>query len=124
MEKAKVEDRGAADRPERRFQKNLLLGLAGLACLTPLGVLLPRMWGAGGAWGEWDPVYLEKSLGYVPEGLRRTTNVWKAPLAGYTLSAGTFPEELLSYAICGFAGLLLVLTVSLAVMKVVRKYER
>ncbi len=60
-----------------KFQKKLGLGLLILALFTPLGVILPEKFKAGGAWGEWGPEELQKLLGYVPAGLKRTAHLWK-----------------------------------------------
>lgn len=54
-----------------KSQKKLWIGLFILTLLTPLGVILPEKFKAGGAWGEWGPEELEKLVGYVPEGLKR-----------------------------------------------------
>ena len=74
-----------SDRDERAFKKKLLIGLVVLACLTPLGIILPKIAGGGEAWGEWGPEYLHKALGYLPEGLQKSIGVWHAPVSGYAL---------------------------------------
>lgn len=63
------------------------LAIVGLvvAALAPLGILLPRMFGAGAAWGEWGPDELRKMIGYVPHGIARGANFWRAPLPDYAL---------------------------------------
>ena len=63
-----------------KFQKKLWIGVIVLALLTPLGTLLPEKFKAAEAWGEWGTDKLEKLLGYVPEGLRKLANFWKAPI--------------------------------------------
>lgn len=63
-----------------KSQKKLWIGLIILALLTPLGIILPEKFKAGGAWGEWGPEALEKLIGYVPAGLRN----W--PIYGKPLS--------------------------------------
>ncbi len=67
-----------------KFQRKLLLGLIVLALLTPLGLLLPEIFNSGGAWGEWGTDALERLLGYVPEGLKRTSDIFKSPIEGYS----------------------------------------
>src|SRR5512139_2174573 len=67
-----------------RFQKKLWIGLLMIALLTPLGILLPEKFNAQGAWGEWGIDKLEKLLGFVPEGLKKLTHLWKAPVPGYS----------------------------------------
>jgi hypothetical protein len=54
-----------------------------LAVLTPVGLWLPAHFGAGGAWGEWGPEELGKQVGFVPRGLARIADLWKAPAPDY-----------------------------------------
>ena len=65
-------------------QKRLWIGLIILAFLSPLGIILPEMFKAGDAWGEWSTETLQKVLGYVPEGLRKYSDIWKAPMPDYS----------------------------------------
>lgn len=63
--------------------KKLWIGLAVLALLTPLGLYIPEHFKAGAAWGEWGVEEIQEMLGYVPEGLNRLADMWKAPLPDY-----------------------------------------
>ena len=63
--------------------KKLWIGLAILAILSPLGILLPEYFKAGAAWGEWGSDEMEKLIGYIPRGLERLSAVWNAPLPDY-----------------------------------------
>jgi len=65
--------------------KKLWIGIGILALLSPLGVILPKMFGAEGAWGEWGLQEIEKVAGFVPAGMKRLAETWKAPLPDYTL---------------------------------------
>ena len=52
-----------------------------LAILTPLGIIA-----AGGAWGEWDLDGVKDRAGFVPEGMRASTDGKTAsPLEEYTV---------------------------------------
>lgn len=115
-----------SDRDERAFKKKLLIGLIVLACLTPLGIILPRIAGGGEAWGEWGPEYLHKALGYLPEGLQKSIGVWHAPVSGYALPAAgdSLASQIASYAASGVAGLLIIVAVVFIVMKVIKGHER
>jgi len=66
--------------------KKLWLGLGVLILLSPLGILIPDHFKAGGAWGEWGAEEIQTMLGYVPEGLKRLGELWKAPLPDYGLA--------------------------------------
>lgn len=63
--------------------KKLWIGIGILALLSPLGLIIPALFGAGGAWGEWGLEQVEKLVGHAPEGMKRLSNLWKAPMPGY-----------------------------------------
>jgi cobalt/nickel transport protein len=65
--------------------KKLWIGIGVLALLSPLGLIIPALFGAGGAWGEWGAGTIEKIVGFVPEGMKRFTDYGKAPLPGYAV---------------------------------------
>ena len=90
-----------------RFQKKLWIGLLVMALLTPLGILLPEKFNAENAWGEWGIEKLEKLLGYVPEGLRKLTDIWKAPVSDYNFGGegASRAVQVVSYIVSGFLGI-------------------
>jgi len=90
-----------------RFQKKLWIGLLIMALLTPLGILLPQRFNAEDAWGEWGIDKLEKLLGYLPEGLKRLTDIWKAPIPDYHFGGegASKAVQVLSYIASGFLGI-------------------
>ena len=52
-----------------------------MAILTPLGIIA-----AGGAWGEWDLDGVKDRAGFVPEGMRTSTDGRiESPLKEYTV---------------------------------------
>ena len=63
----------------------LWLGLGLLILMSPLGVLLPKLAKAGGAWGEWSVEELRSLLGYVPLRLGQLRGVWAALLPDYSI---------------------------------------
>jgi cobalt/nickel transport protein len=65
--------------------KKLWIGIGILIILSPLGVILPKMFKAEGAWGEWGLDEIEKVAGFVPAGMKRVAEIWKAPLPDYGL---------------------------------------
>jgi cobalt/nickel transport protein len=65
--------------------KKLWIGIGVLMLLTPLGVILPKLFGAEGAWGEWGLDEIRKLAGFVPAGMKRLAETWKAPLPNYAL---------------------------------------
>ncbi len=65
--------------------KKLWIGILILAILAPLGLIIPALFGAGGAWGEWGIDEIKKLIGYVPAGMEKLGRVWKSPLPDYSV---------------------------------------
>ncbi len=65
--------------------KKLWIGITVLAVLAPLGIIIPALFGAGGAWGEWGVEEIKELIGYVPAGMDRLSRLWKSPLPDYTV---------------------------------------
>ena len=63
--------------------RRLWVGLALLALLTPLGILLPWLLGSKGAWGEWGAEELKAMTGWIPAGLAKLSALWRAPAPDY-----------------------------------------
>jgi len=94
----------ATHRDSAKFRRALWVAIAAVALLTPLGLYLPSVFNAGGAWGEWGPEELRKLTGYLPEGMRRLGELWKAPLPDYTTGgASTLPGGV-SYVLSALTG--------------------
>jgi hypothetical protein len=90
-----------------RFQKKLWIGLLIMALFSPLGILLPEKFGSGEAGGEWGIDKLEKLLGYVPEGLKKLADLWKAPISDYNFGSegASLTIQAISYVVSGLLGL-------------------
>ncbi len=78
-----------------------------MSLLTPLGILLPEKFRAEEAWGEWGIEKLEKLLGYVPEGLRKLADLWKAPIPDYNFGGegASVTLQVISYIASGLLGI-------------------
>ena len=111
---------------ERGFRRRLSLGLLALALLTPLGIVLPRVFRAEGTWGEWGPEHLRKVLGYVPERLSRGAHIWHAPAAGYSFSkdGACLASQLFFYIMAGLAGIALIALAVVLLVRILRTNER
>ncbi len=109
-----------------KMQKKLWAGLFIMALLSPLGILLPAMFRSGGAWGEWSAETLEKLVGYVPEGLKKYGEIWKAPVPDYSVGGGesSMTVQIISYAASGILGILLVAAVIYLIARGVRRHEK
>jgi cobalt/nickel transport protein len=103
-----------------KLQKKLWIGLLILALLTPLGILLPAKFNAGEAWGEWGTDSLAKLIGYVPEGLKRLSSLWTAPLPDYGFGGepASLTLQILSYMVSGLLGMLAVGLVMYLIIKI------
>lgn len=109
-----------------KSQKKLWIGLLILTLLTPLGVILPEKFKAGGAWGEWGPEELGRLIGYVPKGLKRLADLWKAPVPDYNFGreGASLTTQVLSYLVSGLIGVLVVGLAIYVIAKVIFKNEK
>ncbi|MCC6345820.1 MAG: PDGLE domain-containing protein [Nitrospirales bacterium] len=94
-----------------------------MALLSPLGIFLPLWFKAGDAWGEWSADTLKELLGYVPEGLEKYAELWKAPLPDYSFNGESSPLALQSFAYI-VSGVLGILFVGMAVFLIARFLSR
>ena len=69
-----------------KLQKKILVILLLLCLLTPIGILLPTFFNTGDAWGEWSAQTVKELVGYVPKGLAKYSDLWKAPLPDYSVN--------------------------------------
>lgn len=98
--------------------KKLWIGIIILIVLTPIGLVLPELLKAGGAWGEWGPDEIERMLGYVPEGLKRLSGLWSSPIRDFTFSGWEDGARgYIGYILSGIIGVALVIGVSLLIGK-------
>jgi hypothetical protein len=63
--------------------KKLWIGLGVLVILSPIGLILPDRFKAGSAWGEWGIDEMQDLVGYIPQGLKKLSSLWDAPLPDY-----------------------------------------
>jgi hypothetical protein len=85
----------------------LWIGLAVLALLAPLGLIVPALFGAGGAWGEWSTEELQDLIGYVPAGMKKIARLWSSPLPDYTVpgQGKGLAGDSLGYVLTAFIGI-------------------
>ncbi len=86
--------------------RKLWIGIGILVLLSPLGVIIPKLFGAEGAWGEWGLDAIEKMSGFVPSGMKQLAEIWKAPLRDYGLPGQSkgLAGESLGYVITAIIG--------------------
>ena len=104
--------------------KKLWIAIGVLALLSPLGLIIPALFNAGGAWGEWGIDTIEKIVGFVPEGMKRLADPVKAPLSGYAVpgqSKGLVIESF-GYIVSAIIGIVLAAAIMFLLAKLlVRK---
>lgn len=102
----------------------LWIFVAILALLSPLGLVLPELFKAGAAWGEWGTEELPGLVGYIPAGLAKFSSFWSAPIPDYALrgwEGRTMGFSSLSYVISAIAGVAAVICVIFIIGKTANK---
>lgn len=89
--------------------KKYWYALVALIIFSPLGLLAQ-----GNAYGEWSGDELKSKLGYIPEGMSRFGDRWKALLPDYSIpgSYSTFYNASLGYILCAIVALVIILTIT------------
>lgn len=89
--------------------RKFLIALGLMALLTPVGLYLPQIMKAGGAWGEWGINEVRTMVGYAPAGMEKTADAWKAPMPDYAPPGGgdaSSPAQGLYYLFSAFLGII------------------
>ncbi len=94
-----------------------------LCLITPIGILVPAFFNTGDAWGEWSAQTVRELVGYVPSGLAKYSDVWKAPLSDYTLDKKdkSMVHKSGYYLVSGIIGATVTFLVMLAISKIIIK---
>jgi cobalt/nickel transport protein len=102
-----------------KLQKKILIILLILCFITPVGIMLPMFFNAGDAWGEWSAETIKDLIGYVPQGLAKYSDVWKAPLTDYTINTGdtSIAHQSGYYIVSGIIGATITYVVMLVISK-------
>jgi hypothetical protein len=94
--------------------KKYFIFLVILIVLTPVGILLPKLFHAGDAWGEWSVKSVKEQTGTEPAGMKRDAAIYSAPVPDYNLGKDDdpLPKQSLSYLVSGAigTGIILILT--------------
>ena len=106
-----------------KLQKKILVFLLILCIITPIGIFIPAFFNAGDAWGEWSAETLKEMIGYVPKGLAKYSDVWKAPLPDYTINSADTSNIHQSgyYIVSGIIGATVTYIVTLIISKLIVK---
>jgi hypothetical protein len=109
-----------------KFQKKILLILFLLCLITPVGILLPAYFKTGNAWGEWSAATVKELVGYVPKGLAKYSDIWKAPIPDYNLKNADTSMVHRSgyYIVSGIFGATLAFIIMLLVSKIIVRHGK
>jgi hypothetical protein len=109
-----------------KLQRKILILLLLLCLLTPVGILLPAFFNAGNAWGEWSAQTLKDLVGYIPKGLAKYSDMWKAPLSDYTINKvdPSVSHKSGYYIVSGIFGATLTYVVMLIISRLIVKNEK
>ena len=108
------------------FQKKLLVILIICALAAPAGIFLPKAFDAEDAWGEWSTETVKKMIGYIPHGMEKIGEIWKAPIPDYNFGDDTSPlsVQVVSYIASAFIGIILCLGVFYLIKIIVYRSEK
>jgi uncharacterized membrane protein len=106
--------------------KKLWIGIGILALLSPLGLILPALFGAGGAWGEWGIDSIQKIVGFIPEGMKRLADLGRAPLTGYAVPGQSkgLVNESFGYIVSAIIGIALVAAIMFLLAKLLVRNKK
>lgn len=110
-----------------REYRKLWIGLIILILLTPIGLILPEMFHAGSAWGEWSGDEIKGLVGYVPKGISRLGDIWKAPMPDYAVKGqenAPVHKLSLSYILSALIGIAVIVGITLLIGKVLTQRDR
>lgn len=104
----------------------LWAGIGALIFLSPLGLIIPDRAKAGAAWGEWSTDEIAKLVGYMPAGLQRLSELWKAPFPDYAFQG--WEEKGLAglsvaYVVSAILGIAVVALLMFAIGKLLTKKQ-
>jgi cobalt/nickel transport protein len=99
--------------------KKYLIFLAVLIVLCPLGLIVPNLFKAGDAWGEWSVESVKEQTGKEPAGMAKTATIYDAPVPDYNLGKeeDSMVKLSASYIISGLIGTGIILILTFASVK-------
>ncbi|HLE41747.1 MAG TPA: PDGLE domain-containing protein [Nitrospirota bacterium] len=105
--------------------KKLWMVIGILVILSPLGFIIPALFGAGGAWGEWSLEEIKKLTGYVPQGMEKLSRLWSSPLQNYAMPGQRegLVHGSLGYIIAALAGVALAAGIAYLLARILGRRE-
>jgi cobalt/nickel transport protein len=109
-----------------RLAAKLWVGVAILIILSPLGLLLPEHFKAGSAWGEWGVEEVQKLVGYIPQGLKKLSSSWNAPMPDYAFKGWegkSLPQLSFAYIVSALLGIVVIAAIVILMGKIISKKD-
>lgn len=103
--------------------KSLFILLGILVMLTPLGLLAQ-----GTAWGEWGTQEIKDTLGFVPQGMSKASDLWHSLMPDYSLPTGSWfatssyqSINIIGYVLSAIIGIVLIVALLSILMKLLTR---
>jgi hypothetical protein len=109
----------------KSFKNKLWFWLFLLCLLTPAGILIPKLFHAGDAWGEWDTEQVKEKAGYEPQGMKKDAGLWEAPIPDYSIKKEnkTVFSTSINYILSAIAGIGIIIVLTWLMLKFYKKNE-
>jgi cobalt/nickel transport protein len=106
--------------------KKLIIFLVILIVLSPLGLMVPKLFNADGAWGEWSIESVKEQTGIEPKGMKNDATLYKAPIDDYNLSDknNSLSQLSVSYIISGVIGTGIILILTFGTVKLMSRNKK
>jgi len=103
--------------------KKYILFIGILIVLSPLGLILPDLFKAGDAWGEWSVESVKEQSGIEPTGMKKDAVIYSAPVLDYNLGKedDTLPKLSVSYIVSGMIGTGIILILTFGTIKLISR---
>jgi cobalt/nickel transport protein len=105
-----------------RAYKNYIIFLGILLVLSPLGIILPKYFKAGNAWGEWSAATVKEQTGHLPEGMKKDASMYSAPMPDYNPSKkeGSLTHQSAGYMLSGAIGIGIIVLLTLSTTRIMK----
>jgi hypothetical protein len=95
-----------------------------LVIISPVGLILPYMFKAGSAWGEWSSEEIKELVGYIPAGLEKLSSLWNPILPDYNFKGWeerSILHQSIAYIVSGLIGVAIVSAVTILIGRLISR---
>ncbi len=98
------------------------IGIGILILLAPIGLILPEVFRSSGSWGEWGVDKIKNVAGYIPEGMKKLSQKWSAPISDYAFHGwDKGVKGYIAYIVSGLLGVIIVAGLTYLFAKIIKK---